>query len=293
MDFTPVLIVIAGDPDTLPGAATKINTNLGTLAQLLAAMDHDTDLLHAGTNTHEAIDAFIASKAAASGLCDLDANLLVPTNRLPALSINETFVVASEVAMLALDCQKGDVALRSDEDTVFILADDDPSILANWKEWLYPTGVVVAITESGGQALTIGAIADGQRTRRTGTTFVGETVYKYRTYTIDNGAVAISTGSKGMWVIPDTGNIVEWTLLADVAGAIQLDLKKCNYAGYPTTASIVASAPPLIAASAQKAQSSTLTGWTVGVAGGDIIEVNVDSCTTISRVIVVLKIQLN
>ena len=51
---------------------------------------------------------------------------------LPPLAITDTFVVASEAAMLALTAQRGDVAIRTDINQTFILTADDPSILGNW-----------------------------------------------------------------------------------------------------------------------------------------------------------------
>jgi hypothetical protein len=51
---------------------------------------------------------------------------------LPPLAITDTFVVASEVAMLALTAQRGDVAIRTDINQSFILTTDDPTLLINW-----------------------------------------------------------------------------------------------------------------------------------------------------------------
>jgi hypothetical protein len=59
---------------------------------------------------------------------------VIPTAQLPALAIGETFVVNSEVAMLALAAQRGDVAKRTDTDpaSIYWLTTDDPSVLSNW-----------------------------------------------------------------------------------------------------------------------------------------------------------------
>lgn len=94
-----------------------------------------------------ALALFVASKGAASGLCELDADSKIPANRLPPLAINDTFTAASQVAMLALTAQRGDVALRSDTNSVFILFGDDPSDIDDWAEWLYPTSLYVLQTE--------------------------------------------------------------------------------------------------------------------------------------------------
>ena len=51
---------------------------------------------------------------------------------LPAIAINDTWPVANEAAMLALDAQRGDVAIRADDEQSWILTADDPTVLANW-----------------------------------------------------------------------------------------------------------------------------------------------------------------
>jgi hypothetical protein len=100
--------------------------------------------------------------------------------------------------------------------------------------------------------------------------------------TIDGGGSAPATGSKGYIQVNFNATITAWTLLADLSGSAQITLKKSTYAGFPTTASIVAAAPPVLS-SAQKNTNSTLTGWTTAVTAGDILEFNLDSVTTCTR----------
>lgn len=49
-----------------------------------------------------------------------------------ALAITDTFVVASQAAMLALTAQKGDIAIRTDSAVTYILQGTDPTVLGNW-----------------------------------------------------------------------------------------------------------------------------------------------------------------
>jgi len=81
-------------------------------------------------------------------------------------------------------------------------------------------------------------------------------------------------------------------VLADQTGSIVVDIWKDSYANFPPTDadSITASAPPTIS-SAQKSQDSTLTGWTTSISAGDILAFNVDSCSTIARVTLSLKVE--
>jgi len=112
------------------------------------------------------------------------------------------------------------------------------------------------------------------------------------TFIIDGGGSAITTGQKGHLEIPFACTITQVTMLADQSGSIVVDIWKDTYANFPPTDadSITASAPPTIS-SAQKSQDATLTGWTTAIAAGDILAFNVDSCTTIKRVTISLKVE--
>jgi len=111
------------------------------------------------------------------------------------------------------------------------------------------------------------------------------------TFIIDGGGEAITTGQKGHLEIPFACTINRVTMLADQSGSIVVDIWKDTYANFPpdNADSITASAPPTIT-TAQKAQDDTLTGWTTTIVAGDILAFNVDSCTTIERVTISLKV---
>lgn len=102
---------------------------------------------------------------------------------------------------------------------------------------------------------------------------------------VDDGTTALSTGIKGDIRFGYACTIIAVTLLADQSGSIVVDLWKDTYANYPPVVgdSITASAKPTIT-TALKATDATLTGWTTSVSAGDIIRVNVDSATTVTRV---------
>lgn len=110
---------------------------------------------------------------------------------------------------------------------------------------------------------------------------------------IDGGGVAITTGVKGYIQIPYAATIQSVTLLADVSGSIVVDIWKDTYANYPPVVgdTITAAAKPTISA-ALKSQDTTLTGWTTSIAAGDVLGFNVDSATTVTRVSLILKVQV-
>jgi hypothetical protein len=113
------------------------------------------------------------------------------------------------------------------------------------------------------------------------------------TFIIDGGGSAITTGQKGHLEIPFACTLTAWTLAADVAGAIVIDVWKDTYANFPPTdadAMPGGGKEPTIAATNQKAQDTDISDWTtVAIAAGNILAFNVDSCTTITRVTLSLK----
>jgi hypothetical protein len=84
----------------------------------------------------------------ANGVATLDSSGHVPQSQIPAVAITDTFVVASQAAMLALTAQTGDVAVRTDLSKSFILKGSDPTILGNWQELLSPAQGVTSVTAS-------------------------------------------------------------------------------------------------------------------------------------------------
>ena len=90
------------------------------------------------------------------GFATLGEDGKIPASQLPAIAITDTFAVASQAAMLALTAQRGDVAIRSDLNKSLVLAADDPTLLANWKELLTPTDSVLSIAGRTG-AVTLSA----------------------------------------------------------------------------------------------------------------------------------------
>jgi hypothetical protein len=59
-------------------------------------------------------------KGANNGICELDANGLVPTNHLPPLAITDVHVVANATERNALVAQEGDVAIQTDDSSSWI-----------------------------------------------------------------------------------------------------------------------------------------------------------------------------
>ena len=113
---------------------------------------------NAGTVTN---GVYIADKGVANGVATLDGSGLIPTSQLPPLAISDTFVVASQAAMLALTAQVGDVAVRTDINQTFILQASPPTTLANWIQILTPpaiTSITASSPLTGGTITSTGTI---------------------------------------------------------------------------------------------------------------------------------------
>jgi hypothetical protein len=92
-------------------------------------------------------DTKIASteKGAVNGVATLGSDGKLTTGQIPDVTITDTFVVATQSAMLALTAQTGDVAVRTDVNKTFILTATPASTLGNWQELLTPTDSVISV----------------------------------------------------------------------------------------------------------------------------------------------------
>jgi hypothetical protein len=109
--------------------------------------------------------------------------------------------------------------------------------------------------------------------------------------TIDGGGSPITTGYKGDVQVPYDCVITGWTLTSDQIGSIQIDVWDCIYANYAPIASdsICGAVRPNITIG-RKATDSALVGWDKQVSNGDILAFNVDSCDTITRATLVIRV---
>lgn len=93
-------------------------------------------------------------------LTDEGGKLLV--EQMPLIGITDVYTVASEAEMLALDAQQGDVAIRTDLSQTYILAGEDPTVLANWQNLPFIVSPVTSVNgEIGDVTLDTTDIAEG------------------------------------------------------------------------------------------------------------------------------------
>ena len=140
----------------IPTGTSSTTVALGnhTHASLYAALSHThDDRYYTETETNTLLSAKLNAneKGIANGVATLDSGGKLPASQLPALAIKETFIVASQSAMLALTAQRGDMAIRTDSGRSYVLASDSPSVLADWKELVANSGAAAAVTSVAGR----------------------------------------------------------------------------------------------------------------------------------------------
>lgn len=165
-------VATMGYVDTaIAGLATGVTSVKfgGLTAQTGAVVVGDTEIIAALGYTP--VNSLLLG--AVNGVATLDANGFIPSGQLPSLVVTDVNVVASQVAMLALVAQKGDVAIRTDENKTYILSTNDPTTLADWKEVLTPADGVQSINGYATPNVTLvtGDIAEGAGSGVTGLYF--------------------------------------------------------------------------------------------------------------------------
>lgn len=100
-------------------------------------------------------------------------------------------------------------------------------------------------------------------------------------FNADGQSATLSTGSKAYLTIPYACTLTNYYITGDVSGSIVIDVKRSG-----TT--IIGSGNKPTLSSAQR-NNAALSGWTsVAISANDELEFNIDSCTTITRINLVL-----
>lgn len=99
----------------------------------------------------------------------LDASIL------PQLAITDTFTAQNQVEMLALNAQKGDICIRTDENKTYILQKEPATELSNWIELATPTDSVQSVN---GQTGTVVLSAENVGAVESNNKITGETKCK-------------------------------------------------------------------------------------------------------------------
>jgi hypothetical protein len=141
--------------NTLKGnntGSTAVVTDLSiTNVKTMLSLDQVDNTTDANKPVSTAQAAAIATKVSsallgvANGVATLDGTGKLNPIQLPAIAVNQTYVVASQSAMTALGADIGDTAVRTDVSNTYILAALPPTTLANWQILLSPTSPVSSV----------------------------------------------------------------------------------------------------------------------------------------------------
>ncbi len=137
---------------TAPDIMLLPNSRLPATGSFSMNSQKITNLATATTSTDAINKDYVDSKVGvANGIASLDSSGKIPTAQLPPVAIAETYVVASQAAMLALPSDIGEIAIRTDVSKSFILTASPASTLGNWQELLTSD----AVTSVDGQTGTV------------------------------------------------------------------------------------------------------------------------------------------
>lgn len=179
------IVFVAGGPGG--GGASAWGEITGTLADqtdLQTALNGKSDTGHThddryytesetDTEISDAITAHVgqadphtqyqkeSEKGSANGYAPLGADSKIASAYLPAIALTDVFVVASQVAQLALTAEEGDVAIRTDLNKSYIHNGGTAGTMADWSELLTPTDAVLSVNGfTGAVSLTTANVAD-------------------------------------------------------------------------------------------------------------------------------------
>lgn len=271
--------VSAGTGDVQDLTVTQVKTAL-SLQNVSNTSDANKPI---STATQNALDLKVDSTlvGTANGLAQLGADGKVPAAQIPAIAISDTFVVATQAAMLALTAERGDIAVRTDLNQSFILTAEPATTLANWQVLLTPTSPVTsvfgrtgAVTASSGDytvAQVTGAAPlaspglTGTPTAptaatATNTTQIATTAFvKAQGYTANTGTVTSVQASGGTTGLTFTGGPVTTTGTLTLAGTLAV----ANGGTGGTTQAAARTGLGLGTMATQNATAVAITGGTI------------------------------
>ena len=95
---------------------------------------------------------------------------------------------------------------------------------------------------------------------------------------------ATTTGFVGYITIPYSGTITGWQVIGDAVGNCVIDVWKTSAGVIPTVLNTITGTEKPTLSSQQISSDLNLTTWTISVLEGDIIGINLDSASLLSRI---------
>lgn len=129
----------------LSGVTSAIQTQINGKLAIANNLSDLGSASTARTNLGLGTAAVLNTGTSSGNIPVLDGSGKLNTSVLPALALTDVFVVASEVAQLALTAEEGDVAIRSDLNKSYIHNGGTAGTMADWNELLTPTDAVLSV----------------------------------------------------------------------------------------------------------------------------------------------------
>lgn len=145
-------------------------------------------------------------------------------------------------------------------------------------------------------SVTVAKIVDGTAYQRLRTTSGGADVEWFDersaiVFVFDGGGSTMTTGEKGDVWIPFACSVMGWTMVADAAGSVKVELWVSSYAAHPhASADLIFSTDQPLISGVRKNQDTALTSWLTSINAGDVMTFYLSEAVTATHVILTLDI---
>ena len=117
---------------------------------------------------------------------------------------------------------------------------------------------------------------------------IGGREYFTITYPVDTPESLVGGEATDYYTVPHNLKILSWTLLAEVSGSVEVDVKVCSYTQYPNLSSICNNNRPFISNDI-KNRDLDVQDWDEFIPQDSILMVEATSASNIDRVTLILK----
>ena len=115
-------------------------------------------------------------------------------------------------------------------------------------------------------------------------------------YVVESGSFDMEPGIKGHITLDVTGTIDSWTIVAEQAGTLIVDIKKSTFNDYPSMVSITGTEKPYLGVingmTQTKNKDEDLTTWNRVLNAGDVLQYEVVAVSNVKRFLIALKLHL-
>ena len=140
----------------------KVGITIQQAADIVSANNHRSTV---SGNPHRVTKAEVGLSEVPNIDCTNASNIttgMLPSNVLPPIAIVESYAVSSESAQLALNVQKGDIAIRTDISRSYVNQSGANASMSDWQELMTPVDTILSVNgQVGTVILTTSNVAEG------------------------------------------------------------------------------------------------------------------------------------